>query len=227
MTVSRITTTSIFALMTLAATFAFTGCWESDLDEDFFCTDEAGDVCNPDFEANCSCVPFEDEEGQTSNPPDEEELYRYVLIEDLTDPVGGDSPGADLDAVSVTLKGESTEHFATSVEDFNIGFANNNYTDINSLLGKNDSNCEKKNFTALGGAQADGFVILGFNDGEKDVEFGSGAKITVYELGKSTCTNQPTWDDDPYALSVSAGNERGSFVEVGSGGPGKNTIVLP
>jgi hypothetical protein len=222
---TKTTNAALFALLAFALT-TMTACWDSDLEEDALCTDAVGDICDPSFDLeDCTCAPFE--ETEVAESAASEESYSFVLIEDMTDPVGGESPGADIDAISVTLPDEEVEHFATTIEDFNIGFVNNNYTNINRLLGKNDSGCEKQNFVALGGAQADGYVIVGFNSGDENVTFGSGAQVTVYELGKSTCSNRPNWDDDPYKVSISAGNARGSFIEIGSGGPGSNIITIP
>lgn len=156
---------------------------------------------------------------------DIEDKYAFVLIEDLTDPVAGDSPGADLDAVSVTIDG--VEHFATTVEDFNLGYTNNDYLNVNEVLGAPDSGCTKQNFVSLGGAQASGYIIVGFANEETDAFFTSGDSVTVYELGPTTCPSQANWDDDPYSVGVSISTDRGSFTEIGYGGMGNNTLIVP
>ncbi|MEO1272910.1 MAG: hypothetical protein AAFX99_32885 [Myxococcota bacterium] len=142
-------------------------------------------------------------------------MYGFVLIEDLgpSDP-GGDAPGADIDAVSVTVDG--FESFANSIEDFSLGRTNFDFT---QALGAPDSGCAADNFVSLGGQG--GYLIVSFG-----AVFGAGERITVYELGPTMCPNQPGWVDDAYAVSISAsfGPE---FVEIGTGGPGINTFRVP
>ena len=57
-----------------------------------------------------------------------------------------------------------------------------------------------QNFASLGGAASDGYVSVGFSDSATDVTYEAGDTITVYELGRTLCADQPTWDDDPYEV---------------------------
>ncbi len=221
---SRFYTIALLSLMTLSLTFS-----ACTTDED--CFDNAGSPCDPMFDLeDCVCSPI-GQEGTTETSDEaleaeDAQKYRYILIEDLTDPVGGDAPGADIDAVSVTTA-NNVEHFAKTIEDFNIGLVGNDYADITQLLGGANSGSEKQNFASLGGVRADGYVILGFSTGSSTVEFGSGARVTVYELGSTNCPNKPRWDDDPYSVAVSVSNGRSSFTEIGTGGPGTNVVTIP
>ena len=164
--------------------------------------------------------------GGTNNGTTAPTGFRYVLIEDQTATVAGDAPGADLDAIGVTTA-DGVEHFVTSVDDFNIGGAGNGYTNTNDIMGAPDSGCTKTGFVALGGAAADGYITVGFSTGSEEVRFQSGDRITVYELGPTYCTSQPTWDDDPYSVGVSVSDDRSSFTQIGTGGPGQNIITVP
>ncbi|MEO1267404.1 MAG: hypothetical protein AAFX99_04850 [Myxococcota bacterium] len=183
------------------------------------------------MDADCVCTDSSLDEsedglgGDTTGTDETQDTYAFVLVEDLTDPVAGDSPGADLDAISVTIDG--VERFATSVEDFNLGSNNNNYLNVNEVLGQPDSGCTKQNFVSLGGAQQSGFIIVGFANSETDAFFTSGDTVTVYELGPTTCPSQPNWDDDPYSVGVSISTDRGSFTEIGYAGLGNNTLIVP
>jgi len=152
------------------------------------------------------------------------ESYRYVLLEDLSEDVAaGDTPGADIDGVAIERFGNDVA-YATTVEDYDIGGANNAYADPNELLGPPDSGCTKANLTALGGAPNGGWVILGF--GDEVIEHGD--YIVVYELGPTVCPNQPTWHDDEVAVSISVSSHRnGDWVLLGSTGTGQNVVVVP
>jgi hypothetical protein len=134
--------------------------------------------------------------------------YQYVLVQDLTDPAAGRSPGADVDAISVIS--DQREVFAVSVEDSQIGQDGNEFADVTELLGPSDSECEVQNFTALGGLRAGGYVVVGF--GNEAIE--NGDTIKVYEVGATLCGR---FDDDPFRVSVGVSTDLGTFVEQGEG----------
>jgi len=157
----------------------------------------------------------------TNNGNNDGDSYRFVLIEDLSsDNLNGDTPGADIDGIAIDKDG--VEYYASNVEDFSIGGANNGYTDTNELLGAPDSECTKANFTALGGAANDGYVIVSF---EEDASVDVGDGIVVYELGPTVCTTQTSWKDDETRVSISIGNDiDGTWEVIGSTGTGENVV---
>ena len=142
--------------------------------------------------------------------------YIYVLVEDLSRDEGGEGPGADIDAISVTVRG--VELFATGVVDFSLG--GGSWLDPTEALGAPDSACTATNFVSLGGLG--GYLMVEFG-----ALFSSGDSVTVYELGVTTCPNQPQWIDEDYRVSVSVSTNFGDFIEIGVGGTGLNTIVVP
>ena len=73
--------------------------------------------------------------------------YAFVLVEDLSTDMSGESPGADIDAISVTISGAET--FASGITDFGLGGGSN--LDPNQALGAPDSGCMATNFVSLGG----------------------------------------------------------------------------
>ena len=147
--------------------------------------------------------------------------HRFVMIEDLTNPASGDSPGADIDAVSVLKSGE--EFFATQVEDASVDSPTNRFNDPSELLGPSDSGCMVQNFTSLGGRQFGGFAIVSFDGGGQEVAIENGDVVKVYEVGNLLCGR---FDDDPYQVSVSISTDQGTFVELGDGGSNRNLIPV-
>lgn len=182
--------------------------------------DPADDDDEPCFGDECL-----DPDDGTNDDGDDELSYRFVLLEDMTDPIAGNAPGSDIDAVAIEKNG--VEFYATSVVDFNIGAGNNEYIDPTEALGAPDSQCEKKNFVSLGGKQADGYLILEFSDPSRDVTIDPGDQIIVYELGNAVCPTQPTWDNDPTAVSISVSDDRGSFEYLFVTGDGQNVVTVP
>ena len=176
---------------------------------------------------NVACGDVEDAENNGTNNGTNNGVasYRFVLLEDISDDVAtGDTPGADIDAIAIERGGVDIA-FAATVEDENIGGANNAYTDSNELLGEPDSECMKQNFTALGGAPNDGYVIVGFGDATIEI----GDNIVVYELGPTVCESQPTWKDDETAVSVNVSVQDpgdASWILLGSTGTGLNLIPV-
>lgn len=236
---------SLLALLVLAAANLFAlGCeplgdyCDPSLRDDCICEDDFGDACDPEADADasdseCLCYYPDDDDGFAGDDGFDDDFgddggstWRFVLIEDLTQQVSGEAPGADIDAISITTL-DGVEHFATSVEDFNIAGANNAFANPSEALGAPDSNCERDNFVALGGLDQDGYITVGFSTTNDDLTFGSGARVTVYELGPTSCADQPSWDDDPFSVSVSVSSDRDTFTEVGTGGPGRRMVVLP
>ncbi len=147
--------------------------------------------------------------------------FGYVLIEDQTPNASGNSPGADVDAVSILKGGD--EFFASNVEDFNIDHPDNLFNDPTQILGPPDAQCQVQNFLSLGGSQIGGYVIVSFERGGQSVGVENGDSIKVYEIGALLCGR---FDDDPYSVSVSASTDQGSFIELGQGGAGSNTIPV-
>jgi hypothetical protein len=209
----------IFSLSACLNGGVFEAC-DPEIDESCACEDLDGQACDDPSDLDCECVLL-DEEALEEEP--EPELFRYVLIEDLTNPVAGDAPGADIDAVSI-VKGDQ-EFYAVSVEDFKAGGERNNHADINELLGPPDSNCEKKNFVSLGGEAFGGYAMLSFGTAQVDVSIENGDSINVYEIGTTMCPGT-RFDNDPYRVSVSVSDDLGAFVEMGTGGDGRNIIPV-
>jgi len=164
---------------------------------------------------------------ESNDPGPTPGAYRYVILEDDTETVSGDFPGADVDAISVTKGDDAVEYFATTVEDFNIGALDSNTAiDTEQLLGPSDADCtaDSGKFTALGGSADDSYVIVGFSTEDEEVTFDSGDTIKIYELGSTLCN---MFDDDPYTVSVSASDDRGNAVSVGTQSEGVNAFVIP
>ena len=223
---------ALFAALLLTAA-CFEGSDAKDCDpaqENCVCTYDDGQTCEDPDDLDCACTLVQpEEEGEpdpgAEGPGDEGPAlsYRYVLIEDLTDPIGGDAPGADIDAIAV-VKNDAA-FYATAIEDSNLGGASNAFLDPGQLLGAPDAGCEKRNFTSLGGARAGGYVIVSFATPERDVTIDNGDTIEVFELGRTLCPNT-RYDDDPYRVSVSVADEIGTFQEVGIGGEGQNSVTV-
>ncbi len=227
----------VFAVGCVPGAFEEESCDPAE-DEECICEDFDGDVCDDPNDFGCSCtLPFEDDEFEddfedeenTSNDENEgtrdEETgmsYRFVLIEDLTDPVAGEAPGSDIDAISI-VRPNGAEHYATSLEDYNVG--NGSFLDPTELLGAPDSNCEKQGFVSLGGAQSGGYVMVSFGTSTEDITINNGDSIKVHELGRTLCPSS-SYDDDPYQVGVSVSTELGTFVEIGTGGEGRNVIPV-
>jgi hypothetical protein len=148
--------------------------------------------------------------------------YRFLLLEDRTPRVSGESPGADVDAIRVTTGG--VERFATVVEDSYLAGDNNRFNDPSELLGPSDSGCQVQNFASLGGAELGGYAVLGFSTAQEEVVIEAGDRVKVYEVGQTLCGQ---FDDDPYAVSVSASTDLGSFVLIGESAAGTNQFVVP
>jgi hypothetical protein len=150
--------------------------------------------------------------------------YRFLLIEDLTDPVSGNTPGADIDAIELD-KGALGVRYATAVEDVNIGSrGTNEFDDPQALVGPPDSDCQVRNFVALGGYQDLGYVVVSFGTAQEDVTIEPGDSIRVHELGSTLCGQ---YDDDPYRLAVSVSTNLGDFIEITDSATGAVSITVP
>lgn len=207
-----------------------------------FCEDSAGALCNPDTSDDCTCEDVGDlcaevtcGDGETCDPSDGQCItfvddfpteYRFVLIEDRTANVSGEYPGADLDAVSVTRFSDGALVYAASVEDFNLG--GGAALDTAQILGAPDAACDASSgkFVALGGQDADGFIIVGFSNADQNATFGAGAQITVHEVGATECPGS-NFDDDPYTVSISVSTDRASFTQIGEAVNGTATVTVP
>ena len=199
--------------------------------DDCVCTYEDGQACEDPGDLDCACTiidpqgidPSTEVDPEDTDPEEQSLSFRYVLVEDLTDPIGGDAPGADIDAIAV-VKNDAA-FYATAIEDSNLGGNSNAFLDPGQLLGAPDAGCEKKNFTSLGGARAGGYVIVSFATPQRDVTIDNGDTIEVFELGRTLCPNT-RYDDDPYRVSVSVSDELGTFQEIGIGGEGQNSVTV-
>ena len=245
----------LLSLLFVAALLSITAAACGDLEEDecdpasdanCVCTTEAGTVVTDceegstadDTECSCSLVDANNPNNNPNNnppPPNNNPnnntpvpSYRFVLIEDLTDPVAGETPGADVDAIEL-IKVGGGGGFATFLEDFNIAGGNNTHADPTQMLGAPDADCVAASpaFTAMGGAAANGYVIVSFGSETTDVSIENGDSIKVYELGATLCNK---FDNDPYQVSVGVGNTLGSFTEsgkiIGTGGMGSNEVTV-
>jgi hypothetical protein len=138
--------------------------------------------------------------------------YRFVLLTDLSDPVAGPYPGADIDAVEL-IKPDRT-HFATTVHDVQISMEGNHAADSTQMVGPPDADCDLESgaFAALGGSATGGYAIFSFGTSTEPVFVENGDTIRVYELGQSLCDE---FDDDPYQVSIGVGETIVSFAETG------------
>ncbi len=201
-----------------------TACDES-CPEPKWCGEDGNLYCSYDQAAACYGVP----NGTADlTECDDAPTYRFVLIEDAS-PVGdAAAPGAQIDAIGVgLLPGGEIAHWATSVEDFLIGGADNSFSDVSGLLGAPDAACEVQNVTALGGAESGGYVIVGFGTFEEDVKLTSGTSILVEELGPTSCPDQGGWVDNEVMVSVSSSAGRDTFFLLGTISEGSNAITIP
>ncbi|MEL6181380.1 MAG: hypothetical protein AAFS10_20650 [Myxococcota bacterium] len=144
--------------------------------------------------------------------------YRYVLVEDTSNQFGGESPGPDLDAISIIFNETSEEVFASTVVDFELGMLGTNL-DIEQVLGPPDSGCEPSGYVSLGG----GYVMVGFGIRR----FSSGDLVLVYELGPGFCPNQQGWVSEDYTLAISISDAQSTFVEIGQGASGAVSFAVP
>jgi hypothetical protein len=193
------------------------------------CTDSAANNEENNSTANNSTANNSTANNSTannSNNTDPGVAYRFVLLEDNTDPVAGEFPGNDVDAISV-IKAGGGEVFATRVVDANIADpnGNNSATDPNQMIGAPDANCQAQSgkFTALGGQAAGGYAIVEFGTTGVDVTIENGDSIKIYELGATLCG---MFDDDAGTVGVSASSDLGSFITIGSTGTGQYTIPV-
>ena len=140
-------------------------------------------------------------------------VYRFVLLEDLTPQLAGEFPGADIDAIELE-KSNGASYFVSAIEDAYVGSEHNLAMDPNQLVGPPDSNCEADSgaFTSLGGAPQGGYAIVSYGTAQEDVTIQNGDRIRVYELGISNCGQ---FDDDHVEVSVGVGNTLGWFYEQG------------
>lgn len=217
-----------FAMSFLVACDNLDGECDPEFDEGCTCTseEENGNECDPedlDGPEDCTCL-LDDETNTNTDPNLDTTTYAYVMIEDTsTDNLDGDTPGSDVDAISIIVDGNET--FAQSIEASNIGGGSNGYSDPNQVLGpvsnSNSNDCDKIGFVSLGGPSS--YVIVGF----AGATFSSGDQIKVYELSAKMCSNHPEWLDDSYNVQVSASSDRDTFVDIGKSGQGIATLTVP
>jgi hypothetical protein len=213
-------------------------------DESCVCALEDGTSCDPEVDEACSCsleesdMPADtneddvddEEEGEEPDEGGEETgtdiVYRFLLIEDLTQGVTGPYPGVDLDAVTLT-KAEGGDFYVTGVDDAELADgATNEANNLSAIMGAPDDNCEanSERFVSLGGEG--GYIVVSFGTDIEDVHFEEGDTLTIHEIGGTACDGQ--YDDDPYraSIQVSVMDAQGMFVELGEG-DGEATLSVP
>ena len=199
----------------------------SNYDQDDEDSNGTGDACEgpdgdqdgvPDGIDNCPSL-FNEGQGDFDSDgvgdacdDDQPDYARYVLIEDLSQNVSGGSPGADIDAVAL-VKSSGAVYWATTTEDFTIGGGMNEHTSPDEATGEPNSECQVKNFVALGGANENGMLIVSFTSDENNVTIENGDRVRVIEVGETECSGR--FEDDPYSVSISGGLD--SYVEIGRG----------
>lgn len=189
------------------------------------CTIDANNTNNPNNTNNNTCTTDADCAGDlvclesgmcgTVSGPS----YRFVMIEDLQDPVSGEFPGADIDSVELVKGGVPIG--AVDVEDFeNLTLNGNNAANPNEVLGAPDANCDAQSgrFYAMGGLGS--WMVLSY--GTETIE--EGDAIDVVELGNTECG---TFDDDDYAIGIGISAEAtDNFFEIREC-TGSCTAVVP
>ena len=208
---------SLFLILAASMTLA-TACTVEEDDPEVDCAATPED---PACTVDCDATP----DDPACQPPPAK--YRFVLIEDQTDPVDGEYPGTDLDAIGL-LKAE-TETFATVVEGADVPVEGNSAADTNGVLGAPDFDCadgaaiDPTTFTALGGKAAGGYVIVSFGTDAEDITLENGDSLKIYEVGKA-CNAR--YEDDEYSVTLSTGNEIDSFTEQGTLGEGSGNATI-
>jgi hypothetical protein len=217
----------------------------NDAGEVCVCAAEDGTSCDPEEDDDCTCAfPAGENNGEnnganngtnngTNNGANNgtnngvpANNYRFVLVEDLTASVAGAYPGVDLDAVQLT-KASGGINYATAVDDFNLADNNNGRneaTNVNAATGAPDDGCsaDDTKFVALGGVG--GYIVVSFGTDAADVTVENGDSIVVHEIGRGSCPAS-SFDDDPYALSVSVSSDAG-FIELATGAEGVAPIPV-
>jgi hypothetical protein len=190
---------------------------DGDCPDGLLCEEGACQACDSECTSEADCGGRACIQGCFCEPGQ----HRFIMVEDLTNPVAGDSPGADIDAISV-IKG-ADEFFAQRVEDASVSTSTNRFDDPNEVLGPPDADCQVQNFVSLGGSANGGYVIVSMGQGQQEVAVENGDTIKVYEIGSFLCDR---FDDDPYQVSVSVTTDQGDFVELGQGGANNNLIPV-
>lgn len=216
-----VTTLRLIGLAMIVATPA--ACSDDDGDEApicegdaFRCTHEVtGEDCT-DGDLDCICECVLDDSGEGEGEGEGGPAYRYILIEDLTEPVAGEYPGAELDAVSL-VKPDGTRYLETVVDAFDhttlIPQAQPNMAaDPHAALGPPDAQCSVEfndRFYSMGGSGS--FLIATVGD---DVSIDIGDKLIVHVFGFTECG---LLSDGDYEVSVSSSPDLSSFVPLGVG----------
>lgn len=116
-----------------------------------------------------------------------DKIWHQVQIEDMSEIIDDDAyPGVAIDAIELVTE-DGQRHFATAVEDFNLG--GGVALDTLQTLGPPDADCEERSgFVSMGGREAGGYIIVSFGDLDQDslVAFSKGATITVH-TANTTC----------------------------------------
>ena len=221
------------------------------VDEGCVCTlDETGAVVDDcidnetdDGEA-CACT-LEDGDDDENNDVNNDEnndvnndenndapQFRFVLIQDDTPAVNGETPGSDIDTAGLIKGDGSGEFFATTVSvESDVPCDGNSACDTSAMTGAPDV---VNNGECFGGGGVDttlftslnqGFAIVSFSGGGNgDQVIENGDAIHVYEIGATECGR---FDDDPYSVSVGVSDtDTGSFIEIGAGAAGDNIIEV-
>lgn len=193
-------------------------------DEDCACADgtecsEAGEECDDGSSCVCEAAEGEGEgegegwegEGEGEGEPP---AWRWVRVCSKTDAVpDAKYPGPDLDAVRVCDSNGANCMFASEIGDKNIEGGQNSFTNPDKAKGAPDTDSvtgDGANFVSIG--RTGHYLVLGF---ERD--FLPGAKITVYEIGKSPMFPSSN-SNEPSRISVSVQSvNSGTWIQAGEG----------
>ncbi len=212
--------------------------------------DSAGDGCPPGAECICEldsdqtvvdvCIGGEETpQGEPCScrvvpedtPPEPPQgPVRFVLVQDESPMVSGETPGPDIDAVGL-IKRNGTEVFAVNVSSHSdVSCQANLACDVQALLGApdviNDGECfgggnvDTDLFTSLN----QGFAIVGFSGGDNgDQIIENGDSIHVYEIGATACGR---FDDEPYSVSIAVSDSDTNAFFTLAVGEGSNPILV-
>jgi hypothetical protein len=185
-----------------------------------------GEVCNDDGDVGvCEmavCLSDDDcGDGQVCDVDTgvcEDVTFRFVMVEDNVQNPSGETPGSDIDAISL-IKVDGRELFASDVEaSAEIVCEDNTACDPNAVKGAPDA-INVETGECFGGGPVDPTLFTSLNGGNVIVSFGgevieNGDAIHVFEIGRTECGR---FDDDAYGVSISATDDfTGNVVQLGT-----------
>lgn len=132
------------------------------------------------------------------------------MLEDTSSGVRGEFPGVDIDAVEIMTANDTPSTFATTVEDFNLG--GGSALDTAQILGSPDANnsLASYKFVTLGGQDAGGYIIVGFEGDGQGAAFGAGSTVGVHEIDELGGVGHED------ACEVSVSQNKDAFVQIGT-----------